>query len=177
MADLCIRGFHSNDAERCRRFLSDDAYIIECRSDTEFLGTGMYFWGTESDAKWWKAEKNKEMVVSAVLSLNNILDLTDQEVVRLVESCLEKVDISKWFGRHDTKRKMATSSKKPTGVCLDALFQAFKTVFGRFDILKGRQLTPREETDFFFNAKLTTKAVDIYCVKNANPISEREEVV
>ena len=174
---MCIRGFHSNDAERCNRFLSDDTYIIECRSDTEFLGTGMYFWGTVTDARWWKKEKGKEMVVSAVLGLNNVLDLTDQDVVRGVERALERIDSSKWFGRNDSRRRLAGSSKKAPGVCLDAVFQAFKHPFGKFDVVKGRQLTTREEVDFLFNTKLTTKAVDIYCVRNANPISEREEVL
>lgn len=177
MADLCIRGFHSNDTERCRRFLSDDAYIIECKSDTEFLGTGMYFWGTETDAKWWKEEKDKEMIVSAVLSLNNVLDLTDQEIVSYIESFVEKIDCSKWFKRHDKRKMLAMSSEKVPGVRLDAVFQAFGTYLGKFDVLKGRQQTTRKEMDFFFGTKLTTQAVDIYCVKNANPISERKEVV
>lgn len=173
---MCVYGYHSNDSERCERFLSDDSYIIECLTDTEFLGTGMYFWGTESDARWWMREKSKETIVRAVLNLDNMLDLTDQDVVKLVESALEKIDVIKWCEKKDKLRKIGKNAAEAPGVSLDAVFDSFSSVFGGFNIIKGRQFSQRNESNFFFGTKLTTKAVDIYCVKNSDPISEREKV-
>lgn len=178
MASYSIPGYHSNDAERCERFLTDETYIITNKTDTEFLGTGMYFWGTESDAKWWMREKGKEVIVKATLGLDNLLDLTDREIVKRVQLALDKVDALKWLKKGDERRRYIKAVDKAPGVSLDALFESFSEVFGKFNLIKGRQyLQHMEEMDFFFGTRLTTLALDIYCAKNANPISEREKVV
>lgn len=177
MASYSVPGFHSNDSARCDKFLKEDSYIIVCTTDTEFLGTGMYFWGTESDARWWMREKDKEAVVKATLSLNNLLDLTDGEIVMRVQRTLDMVDALKWLKKDDVRRKYVKVLEKAPGVSIDALFQAFPGAYGRYDLIKGRQYEQhKKEMDFFFGTKLTTQALDIYCARSSNPISEREKV-
>ena len=177
MASYSVPGFHTNDSERCEKFLSDESYIIECKTDTDFLGTGMYFWGTESDAKWWMREKGKDTIVKATLSLDNLLDLTDREIVERVQLALDKVDAVKYLEKGDVRKKYVKALQKAPGVSLDALFQAFPKVFGKYDLLKGRQNSQhRTEMDFLYGTRLTTLARDMYCAKNVNPISDREKV-
>lgn len=177
MASYSVPGFHSNDSARCERFLKEDSFIIVCTTDTEFLGTGMYFWGTESEARRWKVEQDKEMIVKASLNLDNLLDLTDQEMVEGVTRTLERFDALKYISRDDPRRKYLKSMKNAPGISLDAIFQAFPDYYGQFNIIKGRQYSPkREESEFFFGSRLTIKAIDIYCARNAEPISEREKV-
>ena len=80
-----IKGFHANYEEKCKRFVEDGKLITS--KDTTFLGKGMYFWDNQHNSKWWKEKKKRDSVQSVVrivtarIDIEEILDLTDEDVV------------------------------------------------------------------------------------------------
>ena len=170
-------GYHANDQERCERFLIDDNFLIICYSDTDYLGVGMYFWNHEVDAQWWKSQKHKECIVKAKINLDAMLDLTDDDVVdELAELYKQILDSIKNKFEEMAKQK-SVNLDTAVGLKLDMLYEAFPVHMKKFDVLKGRRHYNRKpESVFLKRTKLSTKGVDIYCVKDAGVLSQREVV-
>jgi len=81
-----VIGYHANEYQKCERFLSGK---FEVSNDTDWLGTGMYFWDNLSNAKYWKREKVRKgdppheeacKIVKARISCEHLLDLADTEI-------------------------------------------------------------------------------------------------
>jgi len=116
---ICIIGFHCNDGARCRDFLRDSKMIFS--DDTEYMGYGMYFWDNESNAKFWLSEKKRKQpeitewfIVSALINIIYLLDLTD-------------IDESKKIDKLWQKYCALTRTKKyfPIGKKVNILFEFF----------------------------------------------------
>ena len=172
-----IDGYHANDQERCKQFLTDNNFLIICYSDTDYLGTGMYFWNHEADARWWKSHKHKECIVKAKINLDAMLDLTDDDVVKSLAKSYERISRAIIIQYEKKAGKKNIDLKKAVGLKLDMLYEAFPVYMKKFDVLKGRRDYERkQESDFLFGTKLSTKSLDIYCVKEAGVLSQREAV-
>ena len=50
-----VNVYHTNDRLKIENFLETSELIIS--KDTNWLGSGMYFWDNLSNAKYWKNEK------------------------------------------------------------------------------------------------------------------------
>lgn len=164
-----MKGFHANDSERCSRFLSEKDYLIICK-DTDYLGTGMYFWEHKSRAQWWLEEQKKEVIVCAEIIADNMLDVTDPEIVKMLGNMFSRMDIAvrKKFNNPKISIK--------AGVKLDTLFETYPKFLGIYTLVRGRRDYPIEEQDFLEGTKLSTKSVDIYSVKSPEIVIERNRV-
>ena len=172
-----IDAYHANDQERCEHFLIDDNFLIICYSDTDYLGVGMYFWNHEADARWWKSHKQKECIVKAKINLDAMLDLTDNDVVDYLTRFYNRISIAVKKKFENLAKKKKVNLDNAVGLKLDMLYEAFPEYMKKFDVLKGRRDYDRkQESDFLFGTKLSTKSVDIYCVKEARVLCQREAV-
>lgn len=171
-------GFHANYIDLCEKFLSDETYIINSEGDTDYLGSGMYFWEHESNALWWNSTKKADsdsMIVSAELSLDNVLDLTDDDVCKLLDKMFAY--INKSIVRKIEKKRGKKTSDGAMGIVLDSLFEAFKPQMSRYNIIKANKFyDKKEEADFLVSSPFTTKSVLILCAKTAAPIGARTKV-
>lgn len=172
-------GFHANYVSECEKFLSEKSYIIDSKNDTEYLGRGMYFWEHKSRAEWWRKSHKKDsdsMIVSAELSLENALDLTDDEIVNEISRMVTYIDKS--VIRNKKKERNASSSGNSVGVILDSVLEAFNRDMSKYDIIKAfAKNDKKKENDFFCSSNLTTKPSMILCAKNNAPIGERKRVL
>lgn len=79
--DAKIIGYHTNSLSKCMDFITT-SHLVWCEEDGNWLGSGMYFWDNLSNAKFWQVKKEKYgaidvKIVRALLSLTDLLDLTD----------------------------------------------------------------------------------------------------
>lgn len=171
-------GFHANYVEECERFLSEESYIIDSKTDTEYLGRGMYFWEHQSKAVWWANTHKKDsaaMIVSAELSLENVLDLTDDDICEMLGKIFSF--INKSVVRKIEKERNCTNSRGAMGIILDSIFEAFKSQMSKYDIVKAMKSSDKKpESDFLVSSPFTTKIVTILCAKTNTPIGERKRV-
>jgi len=172
-----MTGFHANSIAECEKFLAEKTYIISSENDTDYLGKGMYFWEHKSNAEWWQKKKkdvSNSMIVSAELSLENALDLTDDDVCKMLDKMRTLIDksIIRKIGRERNSK-----SKDAMGVILDSLFEAFSKQMSVFDIVKAvKHYDGKKEAEFLASSPFTTKSVLILCAKTAAPIGERTKV-
>lgn len=171
-------GFHANYVEECERFLSEESYMIDSKTDTEYLGRGMYFWEHKSNAEWWQKTKKSasaSMIVSAELSLENALDLTDDDVCKrlnLMFSYINKAVVKKI-----ARERNRTDANGAMGIILDSLFEAFNPQLGKFNIVKAaKPYDKKPEADFLVSSPFTTKNILILCAKTTAPIGARKKV-
>ena len=160
-------GYHANDKKRCSKFIGEDDFLIIDDKDTDFLGTGMYFWEHQSRAEWWLKEKNKESIVSAELDLSKMLDLTDDEKLSYVEKAADLFYSA-------MKRKGIKPEQ--VGLKLDYLFEVCKWLSDSYETVKAHFYYERkDESTFLYGSKLTGKCVDIYTVRNNPNLAKNRE--
>ena len=115
------------------------------------------------------------MIVSAELSLENVLDLTDDDVCKLLDrmfSCINKSVL-----RSIEKERGKKTSDGAMGIVLDSLFEAFKLQMSKYNIIKATKFyDKKQEADFLVSSPFTTKSVLILCAKTLAPIGERKKV-
>ena len=81
--------YHANDRLKVENFLKTNELIIS--KDTNWLGSGMYFWDNLSNAKYWKNEKLRKnetidiKIIKGKIFLEKLLDLTDEETVKKID--------------------------------------------------------------------------------------------
>lgn len=106
-----IKGYHTNYANKCRKFIETDEIIIS--EDENFLGRGMYFWDVESNAAYWKTVKERQkpdesvVTVSADIITETFLDTMDENV-RVNIGLLWKNYNEKKKSSHYRKNKIVT---------------------------------------------------------------------
>ena len=171
-------GFHANYIPECERFLSEESYIIDSKTDTEYLGRGMYFWEHQSKAVWWAQTHKKDsasMIVSAELSLENVLDLTDDDICKMLNKMFSYVDKS--IVRKIARERNCADSKGAMGIVLDSIFEAFNPQMSKYDIVKAaKSYDKKDEAEFLVASPFTTKIVLILCAKTNAPIGARKKV-
>ena len=159
-----IIGFHANYTDECKRFMEDESFLI-ISSDTDYLGKGMYFWEHKSNARYWKrAKKNNKQssIVSALIDLENMLDLTDDDVLEILEKCCNKI------------KKVCNTHK--LGEKINYILE-----IGNFphdiDVVRCREHKKnKKENSFLRDTNVTAKSIDIYCVKVVDAIKQRKWV-
>ncbi len=166
-----LNGFHANDTLRCEKFLSDYNYLI-ISHDTEFLGNGMYFWEHKSRAEWWLKEKHKEVIVSAEIITDNLLDLKDPEVCSRIQHLYERMGNAV---KNRYIRKYPNMDIQ-TGVKLNVLFEMYSKYMEIFKVIRSTRIYDIEESLFLANSKLSSRAVDIYCIKTPEVVTKRVRV-
>lgn len=169
-----MQGFHANDVESCNRFIDDETYMIVSK-DNDYLGTGMYFWEHRSNAEYWLESKKNNTnsgIVSADILLGSLLDLTDDEV------CKKMANVYTLIGRAKTiaLEKSFKGKPVPFGQKLDYLFEAFSDM-SKYDCIRGREIKDKKpESSFLYGSNVSTKSIDIYCVRNVTAITNRNWV-
>ena len=172
-----IIGYHTNDAKRCQEFLDNGRAIIS--EDKWYLGCGMYFWDNLANARYWLSEKmrkNKDplivewIIVRANVTLTDMLDLTDDEVLLMV---------NKLWEMYCAKNRHACNSD-PLGKKIDMLFDYFETsVLSVYKIIKAydKKAKSLEETnEFLKDTRVYNDRKCFYCVRDDSVIFDRELV-
>lgn len=166
-----MKGFHANDKERCEKFLSNYKYLI-ISEDTDFLGNGMYFWEQQSRAEWWLKEKHKDVIVCAEIITEDMLDLNDPAVCSKLQHLYERIGnaVKNRYIKKYPKMDMQT------GVKLNVLFESFGFYMNAFKVVRGTRVYDIEEPLFLVNSKLSSRAVDIYCIRTPDVAIKRARV-
>lgn len=165
-----IIGYHVNDKDRCERFISEKEYII-CSEDVYWLGYGMYFWDNQANAEYWldqkkRKEKNIKYIaqVKANIFIDNLLDLTDHNVLKTFDGLWEQYC-----------RKEKISRNMPIGKKLDMLFDFLTIldttyrvirVFGKYEKDYERNFLIYKTKENETSIKLTNKIKTVYCVRS-----------
>ena len=165
-------GFHANYKDKCKRFIDDKEYLI-ISEDKDFLGRGMYFWPDYKQAEWWRDTKKggyaKSDIVSARICTENVLDITDDDILDKLEGLYSIINTA-------LLKKMSTNDKNvKMGIKLDALFKIFNDDLSIYDCVYGTaKNNNRPEHKFLKGSKMTRKPEDIILVKNWKILSERK---
>ena len=106
-----------------------------------------------------------------------MLDLTDNDVVDYLTRFYNRISIAVKKKFENLAKQKKVNLDEAVGLKLDMLYEAFPVHMKKFDVLKARRDYDRkQESDFLFGTKLSTKGVDIYCVKEARVLCQREAV-
>lgn len=169
--------YHTNDELKVENFLQTNELIIS--KDTNWLGSGMYFWDNLSNAKYWKNEKLRKRettnikIIKGKIFLENLLDLTDEETVRYVNkiwSCISKF----------SEIKRMKIEKAELGRKLDVIFDFYKAHLSKefdYNVIKclgSYRKDLMESLDLFSESNLTLTNKIIYSVKENICISKFE---
>lgn len=115
------------------------------------------------------------MIVSAELSLENVLDLADEDICDKLNKMFSYIDKS--VVRKIARERNCDNSNGSMGIILDSLFEAFSTQMSKYDIVKAVKIYDRKpEAEFLASSPFTTKIVLILCAKTAAPIGARKKV-
>lgn len=169
--------YHSNKEIECEKFIKTSDYLIISNNskDDIWLGTGMYFWDNQGNAKWWnKKQKNrnpneKYMIVAANAVIDRVLDLTDYEVYNQMEQIWKALC-----------KRAKLDPEKPLGNKLNYMFRVLD-LDQQYDVIKvyGKYNGTPNDGFFSFDVKSmksepTIAVKCIYSVKNSKCIIEKE---
>lgn len=168
-----IIGYHANYYTKCDSFLEGK---FELSEDTQWLGTGMYFWDNLSNAKFWKKQKIRKnpchyaeeyKIVIAKISCKDSFDFTNQE---------ERDSFC--FLWNIAKQKLSTEKILTMGFgqILDYVFFSFN--FFDCSVVKSHADYSRNEENFdlFGKSDLSSTIKTIYSVRKDSAISCRKEL-
>ena len=167
-----IVGYHCNDKIRCDDFVENKTMIIDNR-DIYWLGKGMYFWDNKANARYWHKQKigrNENIaykIVEANIDIENILDLTDEEI------CNRVGDLLSFY----TNRK--SNGKRYLGELLDMLFErkGFDHCYGVIKVYgKYKNMSPMSNKLFSFieSGAAASPTFNIRCVYN---VKKKENIL
>ncbi len=175
-----IKGFHANDSERCKKFLSDNYFIVS--DDTHWLGRGMYFWDNESNAVYWAKEKFRKdrqlksvWIVKADIILDDVLDLTDSNALRYFEAIWNEY----------CQIKEISPDNVPIGKRVNYLLSFFSTKLP-FTVVKCHAYYPKTPPIHFLDKhykdlpeplpSIDYSTKTIYCVKTEQALTNRSKI-
>lgn len=177
-----IIGYHVNDEERCKKFISDEDYLIYSK-DTMWLGFGMYFWDNNANADYWisqtKRKKPKTKKIAKVMCniyIDSLLDLTDNDTLNTFEELWQE---------YCKKEKCEVSEK--LGIKLDRIFDFFEVIDNTFKVVKVYGKYEKTPTRKFIDSNYLGKRIGtndfpthkvkcIYSVRDMNYIINRRLV-
>ena len=169
--------YHANDELKIENFLKTNELIIS--KDTNWLGSGMYFWDNLSNAKYWKNEKLRKKettnikIIKGKIFLEKLLDLTDEETVRYIDNIWNIISNS-------SKIQKMKIEKAELGRKLDVIFDFYKAWLSKefdYNVIKGLGSYKRDlmrSLDLFSESNLTLTSKTIYSVKESTCISKFE---
>ncbi|WP_180542255.1 hypothetical protein [Staphylococcus haemolyticus] len=173
-----ITGYHSNMESKIIKFQNKELPLLESLEDGYWLGKGMYFWDNYGNAQYWQRKVNGRKIVKVILSLENLLDLTDKNHLRKLKksfSWLKKkgsrsIDFAKLDDEYELGLVINTIFKES-----DKFSEWFHIVkchglyrdWTENDILTGKKVNINEiERSNFVTSVVKT----IYCVKDERAI-------
>ena len=169
--------YHTNDRLKIEKFLQTNELIIS--KDTNWLGSGMYFWDNLSNAKYWKDEKLRKnettdiKIIKGKIFLEKLLDLTDEETVKYID------DIWSFISKFSEIQKMKIE-KAELGRKLDVIFDFYKALSSQefnYNVIKclgSYRKNLMESLDLFSESNLILSNKIIYSVKENSCMSKFE---
>lgn len=169
-----IYGYHTNSVDKCTDFMTSSK-LVWSKEDGFWLGCGMYFWDNLYNAKFWLSKKKKDgsgdvKIIIALLSLNNLLDLTDIDICNFVNKCWEYM-----------AKQAKISLNAPLGKKINFLFDNTESFNSNYGILRvfGEYINTPETALFEYNpqnihAQTTKNTKCIYCVKRVSNILDKK---
>ncbi len=172
-----IEGYHVNTEEKCKQFLNKEIpWIVS--ADEEYLGAGMYFWDNKANAKYWYNERRRKhphnsfMAVSCNFSLERLLDLTDEDILCVVNKTWNAIE------------KLGKRQNLPTktGARLDYI-RKYNALISTLTVFKMiAKYTKNEPKYAIWNSFMAYNVKTIYCVKDpealiGEPVDCTKEVV
>ena len=167
--------YHANDRLKVENFLKTNELIIS--KDTNWLGSGMYFWDNLSNAKYWKNEKLRKnetidiKIIKGKIFLKKLLDLTDEETVKKIDKTWDIIS-------KDSEIKKMEIKKIELGRKLDVIFDFFSEKDSKifdYNVIKCLGSYKRDlmrSLDSFSKSNLTLTNKTIYSVKENTCISK-----
>ena len=158
---LCVDGYHVNSISKTDIFINSDSLIESY--DTDWLGNGMYFWDNMSNARYWANEKKRKdgvnclRLVKGIIILDSILDLTDNDIVTMVDEI---------WATYVKKRSLCPN--KPSGSKLNWIFSFFDGFSDKYKVIKAHGSYKNAKLAHFFVEKtcyLDSRIKTIYCVR------------
>lgn len=181
MLSTSIIGYHANDMPRCSAFIAPGAsYLCKSDSDTEYLGSGMYFWTSNSDARWWASGRINRgkyptaLIVKAEIDITHSWDIDENdEDIEQIQSLWNQIDEKQRMRGYLGKNKI-----KMTGAMFEIIFKMFPNVSEVVEVIIGRRgyLRKDKTITFFDNSHFQYRVRTILCVRYHRAISNRERV-
>ena len=158
--------YHANDRLKVENFLKTNELIIS--KDTNWLGSGMYFWDNLSNAKYWKNEKLRKnetidiKIIKGKIFLEKLLDLTDEETVKKIDKTWDIIS-------KDSEIKKMEIKKIELGRKLDIIFD-----YNVIKCLGNYRKNLMRNLDLFSESNLILSNKIIYSVKENSCMSKFE---
>lgn len=175
--------YHCNTKNKCKNFLNNVLELIESnhKYDDYWLGRGMYYWDNLGNAKYWKKDKirknpNEEFVIiKSFVSLEKLLDLTDNDVADKIEVLWKELSNQNLENKY-------LKNKVPIGAKLDFIYKKMDDFQKIYNIIKIIGINYKSKNNFFDerknNAIKPSSTVKIiYNVKDSSCIIKKGEIV
>lgn len=174
--------YHCNSEEKCNDFIIKKKLLESNHPyDSFWLGKGMYFWDNLGNAKYWKKKKLKRdetqnlKIVSCFVSLEKMLDLTDDEEIKVVEKIWQTLDLNPELNIR--KKKITKIGDK-----LNFLFDFVTEFLEEYNIIKTIGENYKYNNLFFDNERFSsvkpgTSSKVIYNAKKVNCIEDKGRVI
>lgn len=169
-----IVGYHANEHTKCSRFLEGE---FEVSLDTDWLGTGMYFWDNLSNAKFWRREKVRKgdpphieacKIVQAKISCNDFFDFTDTD---------ERDKFARLWIYAGFQLNRKQKSGMGFGQIIDYVFNFYPDLTECPVVKVHADYSEHEQNSSLFGStKLISTIKTIYSVRKESAIICREEV-
>lgn len=188
MYDLVQPVFHADSVHSNKLFVNE-GILLNAKDERIWLGAGMYFWDTKSNAEYWKKIKKrhnnsgKYSIIKASLRCNNkdLLNLTDEDSVNELQEYVE--ECAKIYCQQRDE-EIDLSKMKPGEIINFAykcskLYNPDKT----FKCVKGIGLYKKHGDNFVVNEDrhglpihLTSRGKIIYSVREKETLFDRQEM-
>lgn len=162
--DCIVELYHCNYESRVESFFKHkELRISHHKDDSEWGGTGMYFWDNEGNAEYWKKQKDGKADIFRCYvkfdARNDLLNLTDLNVEKRLDQ----------FIRLASKEpKLQYLKKASIGDKIDFFCEKCNVklvkLFGKYPKTPQTELLDSENRV----QKLTNQVKVIYCVKEGN---------
>ena len=167
--------YHVNSLKEIKKcitsFENGSPKLYTAKEDGFWAGDGMYFWDNPGNAQYWLRHTKKEHPVileaKVIYNINDILDLTDKEVLASFYNLWPMV-----------AQKFNVNPNVSLGKKINTITRAFD---GKIKLVKELGLYPALKEDKFLNLPSTNKMErphvtstvrTIYCVKEESVLSE-----
>lgn len=176
-----LKLYHCNTKINIELAISNNNYLIlKSTNDKYWIGDGVYFWDNLSNAKYWKSEKERKnssnpekfefSIVSAIVKLDKLLDLTDSDILRALEEVFDQ------FYKINSQFKKLYFGEK-----INFYLKEYPNIKNKYEVIKANGNYPKLKTNLFpYNPKrvgITSNVRTIYNVINLNAIVDLEEEV
>lgn len=175
--------YHCNTKEKCGNFLNNILELIKSshKYDDYWLGKGMYYWENLGNAKYWKKDKTRKnpndefVIIKSFVSLEKLLDLTDNDIANKIEILWEKLS-------NQSLENKNFQNKVPIGAKLNFIYKKLDEFQKKYNIVKIVGINYKSKNNFFDERKNTkvkpsSTVKIIYNVKDGSCIIKKGEII